>query len=278
MFNDLRLSHIMKVVLLITVLNLGTPISATNDLGTVEILNISSGEYTDSLFGRNPVITIGDNIVSEIWTDVAAYDNPSFGSNGEVKAVYGSTDIYFLFTFDSNLDWIAVQFDSDNTGENAIPMQEDDDMWVMGNTEHVSTNGDGYSAGQGISPFIYNDMQNDVSYELIQNENYNQIELKRSLDTSDSLGNDIIFELETDILVMYASNRYHKAENQIVQHNYYLLNESLFDYSPSTSEEISTANLGVFFVKYLNINLMIFLLITLILTSPKILLKWRKTQ
>ncbi len=46
------------------------------------------------------LITIGDNIVSEIWTDVTAYDNPSFGSNGEVKAVYGSTDIYFLFTFD----------------------------------------------------------------------------------------------------------------------------------------------------------------------------------
>ena len=68
MINNLRLGSIIKSVLLIIVLSLGTPINATNNLGTVEILNISSGEYTDSLFGRNPVITIGDNIVSEIWT------------------------------------------------------------------------------------------------------------------------------------------------------------------------------------------------------------------
>jgi len=250
----------------------GPHLRATNNLGAFEAINITNSEYNTTLFGRQPVIAIGDGKISDIWSKIPSYPNPSYGSNGMVQAAYGKNTIYFLFTFDTDITWIAVQWDSDGSGTSTIPMQKNDDMWVMGKTVKTTIDGDGYSAGQGTDPFVYPDSQNDVVYETVVSQHFVQIELARKLFTGDNAGHDIEFIPGSSVIVMYASNLHHGVENEITQQTFSLSKSSLGAASQPAPVTSTPIDVAVFVGMYLNSALAYGIVVELVLFLPVILI------
>ena len=249
-------------------------VSGTIDGGSVEALNITNIEFDASSASNLPAIVIGDGIVSDIWKDIPSYSNPSYGTNGQIQVVYGKNTIYFLLTYDADITWLAMQWNS-GIDPGIIPMQKNADMWVMGSTLQTVVHGDGYSAGQGVPPFIFADKQNDLSYELIPGDKISHVELKRSLTTSDTEGHDIQFELGSVYTLMYASNMFHGFDNQITRQEFELSKNSFGQTTQQSSVSQVTIDQFVFVIKYLNMAIAASIIVLVFVILP-IQLIWRK--
>jgi hypothetical protein len=205
-------------------------LSATVDGGTVFSVDISEVEVTQNIYKSEPAVILTDGLISEIWTSVSSVDVYSYGEFGTMKSVYGTEDIYFLVIHDIDIEWIAMQWDSDFTGDpelydnGVIPMEKDDDIWIFGLTPETGVFGDAYSAGQGEFPYVIADEQNDLTWErILVNDSeglplYYAWEIQRKVSTDDfNTGRDVSFSDKTNFTLMAASNLHHGLETEITQ-------------------------------------------------------------
>lgn len=233
-------------------------LNATNFIGETSAQNISNIEYNESIFGRTSAISLSDGKVSSLWDKVTGIQIPAYGSSGKLSSVYGKDQIYFLLTHDLDIDWIALQWDQDFTGDpliqdnDAIPMDANDDMWVLGLPPITALYGDSYSAGQGETPYIYHDEQGDLEWEKIETLDTTIWEIKRDLVTNDSEGRDVQFEINGFYTVFAASNEFHGIESAITEFRFKLSPEFIGAKKQETVLVRTTVAVNIFFIKYFN--------------------------
>jgi hypothetical protein len=204
--------------------------------GNILSFNITRQKENFDVNGITPAIIIGDKEISNIWEKVPMFEIPSFGMNGTFKSVYTSDKVYLLLTSAIDLNWIALQWDSDNTGfQNIQPMENNDDMWIFGQGSYHGIIGDGFN--NGIDPGIDLDVDSvinggkaNILYEKVifndsdGNSLFNQWEIERKLSTEDTNGHDVEFVLpfisKINYTVLFASNQFHKIDNLITRANF----------------------------------------------------------
>ena len=153
--------------------------------------------------------------------------------------MYDKNTIYFLLVQDPSYQWIACQWDSDNTGfANVKPMDNGDDMWIFGTTPHGEY-GDAHAIGQGFIPVL--DTINNLQYEkiLVNDSKGNVVsvdwEVSRVYVTNDSAGHDIEFNnTASQYTVLFASEVYHKLESKITESIFVFSNLKLGQVASST--------------------------------------------
>lgn len=188
---------------------------------------ISPNIAEKSINNNFDIVPIGDSKVSSIWEKAAGIDVSSFGENGKVYSIFDNNFVYFLIIHDITLEWVALQWDSDNSSDpenfnpdDMEPMASGDDFWIFGTTTTVPVYGDALALGSN-PPYISPDLQNDLIWEkIIMNDTEgNPVsyawEIKRPLLTSDNT--DVQFTRNYNSSLLLASNLNHKTPASLVR-------------------------------------------------------------
>ena len=238
--------------------NSSLSLSDTIKNGIITSYNATSYETYRDVNGTHNIVTLGDGNVSQIWNNVPSVHIPSYGDLGRMASIYGKNDIYFFLEFDASYAWAAVQWDSDYTynaevvNNGAIPMDKNDDIWVLGTTQYSGVLGDCYSAGQATSPYMYQDVQNDLQWERIlvhekvgdQTFDYYVLEIKRAINTHDTAGHDMVFTPDKNVTVMMASSVFHKVDFKITQMKFVMSKTNAsFDALPASAVPVNLGNI-----------------------------------
>ncbi|MHA2091651.1 MAG: hypothetical protein ACW98K_12415 [Candidatus Kariarchaeaceae archaeon] len=192
--------------------------------GELESLNATGVEDSKSLDVKSSLVQIGDGSVSTVWDDAKFTPVSSFGIKGAVASFFGQNDVYFLIKHDADLKWVALQWDTElsvDPGADMEGMHPNDDMWIFGETSDISVLGDAVSAGPE-GTLAYQDISDDLYWERVQvNDSEGQTdyiawEIRRSKNTGDTVGRDVVFTPDESIHVMLASDVHHKQNDPTV--------------------------------------------------------------
>lgn len=238
-------------------------LSQTNKGGELISFDISEQEIYRDIDGIHEIISLTDNNVSDVWNYADKQNVVSYGAFGSISSVHSKEYVYFLITHDISMEWIALQFDSDQTGDpeaedsGVIPMQLDDDIWLLGDASTTNVLGDAYSAGQATIPYINHDSQDDLLWERVKitgESEYYAWEIKRRLVTNDTEGHDVSFTLGNNVTMMMASDQFHKFDFKITEMKFSLSSQKLdLDFIPITED--SPINIFIDGFSYLTLNL-----------------------
>ena len=200
-----------------------------NQIMIPELVSYNASGYSSelSLQKNLPPVVIGDGNISEIWESVTTYTVEPFGDTGKIASVHLAGWIYFYVEFQVDLNWIAIQLDSDNSSDpenfdpsTMEPMADGDDMWVFGTAPTTSALGDCRARGQA-PPFVESDDQNDLFWELIEITDDGgtvtslALELGRAWSTGDVAGFDATFTPNYNISMYFASDAHHRPSSSI---------------------------------------------------------------
>lgn len=238
------------------VMNTDTPITVNAHTRGADLIsfNITGSEYKTSQSGTKAVISLSDGVVSEFWTEVVTFSTSALGGEGKIASVYGENDIYFYieYAYTKDFKWIGFQWDGDSSmdPENFIAsdfkgMDENDDMWFFGESEQVVTLGDGHAIGLS-PPFVGKDVKNDLYWErvLVNDTDNNPFsvvyEIRRSLNTGDVDGKDVVFSTATNTTFLLSTDVNHQTNNNC--HKLTLTNERVGGDIPVQTSEKPTGN------------------------------------
>ena len=195
--NDLNNAHPQSTD---TVSNLNSLNTGTS--GNLTIYNIN-----------DPGIVIGDQAVSDIWSQAPKVQVQAFSGNnpdGYVQFLHDSKYVYALFAYDTQaVTWVGVEFNATTSS----PMADGHDGWIFGSSSKANTYyGDVYFIGE-VAPVP--DVQQDVSFEKIVDSatGLTYIEIMRAMNTNDTAGHDVVFTPSLSLNVRFASSKLHKTLN-----------------------------------------------------------------
>ncbi len=233
-----------------------------------EIMSFDAVNYTgtEDVNRRFPPVVIGDSQISPIWDSVPSYPISSYGEKGLISSVHLGNQVYFKIQYDVTIEWIALQWDSDNSSDpenfqdaDMEPMAAGDDMWVFGQTKETGVYGDAASLGTA-PPFIEQDVKGDLVWEsMILNDTNGApisvvVEIGRAFDTQDLPGNDVVFSPNFNVSVYFASAQKHRPDSSVSQAKFVIsdigLGGNVTLAQPETEETEEVKNLVVPYLFY----------------------------
>ncbi len=241
---------------------------APNAASLGEILSFNAVNYSgaEEVSHRYPPVVIGDSLISPIWDSVPSYPISSYGEKGLISSVHLGSQVYFKIQYDITIEWVALQWDSDNSSDpenfqdaDMEPMAAGDDMWVFGQTKETGVYGDGASLGTA-PPFLEQDAKGDLVWESVMLNDTDGtpismiLEVGRSFDTQDLLGNDVIFSPDFNVSVYFASAEKHRPDSSVSQAKFVIsdigLGGNVTLAQPETEEVEEVKNLVIPYIFY----------------------------
>lgn len=213
--------------------------SKTSQITTDNLLRLMLDNHSESDFDSQLIVSYGKGVSlgslnlhngkldKFFWEFVPSTNIDEFYSpddSGWVKSLYDDFYIYFAFKYYNKATWIAVEFNA-KPGINDS-MYEFNDGWILRKNNTISFAGDIYYNGNGKPPSL--DNRNDIDYESILDNSaaFNYFELRRPLNTLDTDGFDVVFELSQNYSIKFASNSEPKF-HVFGDHALYYLNFSM---------------------------------------------------
>ncbi len=235
--------------------------------------NITLYSPTADIGVKKDNVLVGDGQISDLWQYIPGSAVSSWGENGEIKSAFDGSHAYFLMTMDISMSWITLQIDGDQTADaenyndEMEPMQDGDDFWIFGETSEVSAVGDASAAGTS-NPYAVPDLQNDLYWERIQNNDTDGTtalsiswEVKRTLDTKDTAGYDAVFSNAANVSMLLASDINHKNLAKVVHVKFALTDLTLGGGDPVPVEEDKdiqeTRDVVLYLFTYISLSLFV---------------------
>jgi hypothetical protein len=182
-------------------------------------------------------INLMDGLVDPIWEEYPKLPIPEYGSTGYVQSFHDETYVYFLLAYENDITWVSIEFSVSD--ESTSFMNENNDAWTFGSGE-FDYFGDGYMRGSTTYP--ENDEQKDVFFNKIEMEGNSliYIEVMRLMDTGDVSGRDIVFNHDSTVNLVFASNIHHTDEHKKYSFTFTDLNPSNIQASEENTEQGGT--------------------------------------
>ena len=196
---------------------------ALNNTGLLPNSDIITYEVSTS-------IDLNDQAMDPVWTNVPKTSIAEFGTGGFIKTVQDGTYLYTLMAYDSSYNWIAVEFNVNNSNEF---MGADQDAWVFGTGASTSYHGEYHFLGMDIDPT--RDNVNDLFYETFVQGSLTYVETARLLATQDPSGFDYTFTVGRTFNAVFASNVDHTGDHKI-------MSWTVTDVSPVAGNQNSNTN------------------------------------